>query len=285
MKITHDFHTHTYLSVCGDESATIEYYVSSAGKHGLKKIGISDHMWDARIPYPEAMRHSVQAEKFGREAVVDWYRRQDIYHCREILPELIAADNAGIRFYFGGEVDYCPGIGAAITEEEAEKLEFMTVPNSHTHHLMYKDELMDPQKHADYMLRATMEICTAPTARYVTSLAHPFDAVCCPYPTERIMDLISDHQLEEVFCAAAEAGIAAEINTSNYNHCRDEEIRNHFMTRVLACAKNAGCSFLFGSDSHAFGEQDVITRGGLIADILGITEADLHPIAADAAPL
>ena len=48
--ITHDFHIHTSLSFCAKESATIDAYVKIAKNIGLKKIGISNHFWDSKIP-------------------------------------------------------------------------------------------------------------------------------------------------------------------------------------------------------------------------------------------
>ena len=56
MQITYDIHCHTHLSVCGEDSATIESYVRSATKLGLKTIGIADHMWDSKIPFFDDMR-------------------------------------------------------------------------------------------------------------------------------------------------------------------------------------------------------------------------------------
>lgn len=274
MKIKHDIHTHTHLSVCGEDSATIAYYVRSAKKLGLKMIGISDHMWDSKIPFTESMRHSRSAG--DGENVLNWYRAQDISHCRQILNEIENIDTDGVQFFFGGEVDYCPGIGAAITVEEAEKLDFILVPNSHTHHIMDKTMYEPYRKHADFMLRAAMEICTSPASRFVTSLAHPFDPVCCPYPTEYVIDELKDSQLKEVFCAAREADIAAEINTACFNGRNDEQIRNHWMLRILEIAKSCGCKFTFGSDSHAEGEEDTIILGEKLSDLLGLTENDLH---------
>lgn len=275
MKIEHDLHLHTHLSVCGRDDATIANYIRSAKELGIKKIGVADHMWDSKVPFVDSMRTSKAAG--GGDAVVNWYRMQDIPHCREILDEIAQLDTEGVHFWFGGEVDYCPGVGAAITLEEAEKLEFMTVPNSHTHHLMDEKDYEPKEKHAEFMLRAGMEICTAPTAKYVTALAHPFDAVLPPYPQAEVLDVITDSQMAEVFCAAKENNIAAEINVSSFNGCPDDQLQNHFMMRVLQVAKACGCTFTFGSDSHTAMGQYVLTRGPLIADILGITEADLHP--------
>lgn len=275
MKVEHDIHLHTYLSVCGTDSATIEYYIASAKKLGLKKVGIADHMWDDKIPFVESMRHSRAAG--DGEVVLNWYRKQNIAHCREILNDLAAADTQGVQFFFGGEVDYCPGLGAAITEEEAENLDFMVVPNSHTHHLMDKSIYAEPyEKHAEFMLRATLDICTAPTAKYVTSLAHPFDPTCPPHDPEYVVDALTDSQLKEAFCAAKEQNIASEINVSCFNTCPDDQLHNHYMMRILKAARDCGCKFTFGSDCHAAPNQDVLLRGPKIAAILGITEQDLH---------
>lgn len=274
MKIEHDIHAHTHLSLCGNANATVSAYVRSAEKLGLKMVGISDHMWDADVAFTDSMRHSLSAG--DGENVLNWYRAQDIPHCRRISDEIAQTDTGDIRFFFGGEVDYCPGIGAAITLEQAGKLDFMLVPNSHTHHLMDKSMYEPYRKHADFMLRAAMEIITAPTGVFVTALAHPFEPVCCPYPADFVTDKLGDSQLEEVFLAAKEAGIAAEINTSCFAGLGDAEIRNHRMLRILAVAKKCGCKFTFGSDAHAEGEQDTILLGEKVADLLGITENDLH---------
>lgn len=271
MEILYDLHAHTHLSVCGDDSATIENYVASAKKHGLKLIGIADHMWDKEIAFTDSMRRSRASG--GGDAVVNWYKAQSIEHCREVLKEIEAADTENTKFIFGGEVDYCPGVGAAITAKHAEELDFMIVPNSHTHHIMDAACYEPYEKHADFMLKATMEICTAETAKYVTSLAHPFDAVCCPYSVDFIIDEISDAQLGEVFSAAAENGIAAEINGASFANIGD--IKNSGLFRVLAAAKTAGCRFTFGSDSHSDGQQDAISLCSTVADLLGLTENDM----------
>ena len=46
MKIQHDFHIHTYLSLCApDKTGTVENYVQSAKAQGLTKLGFADHFW------------------------------------------------------------------------------------------------------------------------------------------------------------------------------------------------------------------------------------------------
>lgn len=275
MNVKYDIHAHTHLSLCGQDNATIANYVKQAKENGVSLIGIADHMWDKEIPYHENMRHAKSAGPSGGEGVINWYKAQPIEHCRQILAELNETDNESVHFVFGGEVDYCPGLGAAITRKNAEMLDFMIVPNSHTHHVMDKADYEPYQKHADFMLRATMEICTAETAPLVTALAHPFDAVCCPYPTDYIIDCLTDSQLIEVFSAANENNIAAEINGASFECIAD--IKNSGVFRVLAMAKKAGCLFTFGSDSHSGTGQSVLPYCSQVAELLGLTESDILP--------
>ena len=120
MKVTYDLHAHTHLSVCGEDSATAEANVRSAKPNGIQLVGIADHMWDRAIPFTEAMRHSLSSGPDG-ECVLDWYRQQDCDHCRQAVSEFASVDPEGVQFLFGGEVDYVPGIGPAISEAEAER--------------------------------------------------------------------------------------------------------------------------------------------------------------------
>lgn len=278
MKITHDIHAHTHRSLCALECATIANYVKSASELGITTIGIADHMWDETIPFPESFRHCKVVDPTG-ESVMNWYRAQSIPHCRTVLEEIREQEDLkGIHFLFGGEVEYAPGLGAAITMEEAEKLDFIIVPNSHTHMTMDATLYEPYEKHGDFMVRAIMEICSAPTAQFITSIAHPFCPVCCPYPAEYVIDAIPEHLFREVFSAAKEKGIAAEINSSILAEVDPDQFRNHWMYYVLGIAKDCGCRFTFGSDSHTDVEQYNLRKGETFAQLLGLTEEDLHPL-------
>ena len=46
MLITHDFHLHTKISLCAKPEATLDLYLRKASECGLKKIAITDHIWD-----------------------------------------------------------------------------------------------------------------------------------------------------------------------------------------------------------------------------------------------
>jgi histidinol phosphatase-like PHP family hydrolase len=166
LKLEHDFHVHTHLSSCAKDSATIAHYVAKARELGIKKLGLADHMWDAAIP-----------------GASKWYSVQDFAHISTIREEIAAVEHEGIEFLIGaeGEYDYAHR-GIALSEAVAEQLDFLIVPNSHTHMTMPKDFYEPHRKHAEFMLDAFYDIINSPLSKYVTAIPHPFMAVCCPYP-------------------------------------------------------------------------------------------------------
>ena len=163
MKITHDFHIHTHLSVCAKDSATVEHYADVARKLGLNKLGFADHFWDETCGEPWN----------------NFYKRQGLEHVKELKAELAATDFGGAKIYFGCETEYNPITkSAAITPAVAEQFDFIIVPNSHTHMMMPK-ELYEPyEKHKQFMIDAYYDIINSDVSRYILAMAHPFSAVC-----------------------------------------------------------------------------------------------------------
>ena len=264
MKITHDFHVHTNLSLCAKPTATLEGYLETAKKLGLTKLGISNHFWDAAIP-----------------GANDFYVPQDYDHVASLRPAIEKADVPGLRVYFGCECEYDPWRhGVACTEEVAERFEYMLVPNSHTHMMMPKEYYHPYEKHAEFMLAAFEEIVDCPLSKYVTAMAHPFEAVACPYDNEILIDLIPDDRYRRLFAKAAGKGIAFEINISSMVKKTPEEVEKASVIRLFRLAKEEGCKFLFGSDIHNVPENLAPFKNAeLVADLLSLTEEDLAPIA------
>ena len=263
MRIEHDFHLHTNLSVCAAREVTAADYVANARRLGLKKIGFSDHFWDAAID---------GANKF--------YQPQNYEHIIQLKPELEALRCDDIQFYFGCETEYDPWRrGVAITEETAEKLDFLLVPNSHTHMMMPKDCYEPYQKHADFMIKALYDILESPVSRYITAIAHPFEAVACPYPNGILIDLIPDDDFRRVLDVMAKKGIAFEINVSSMQKKNHDEIERASQMRLFRLAKEQGCKFLFGSDSHRAASHDFFGNADFVAGLLELKNDDIAPIA------
>ena len=263
MKITHDFHLHTNLSVCAKREVTAADYVANARRLGLTKLGFSDHFWDASI-----------------EGANKFYQPQDYEHITQLKPELEKLRCDEIRFFFGCETEYDPyHHGVAITEETAEKLDFLLVPNSHTHMMMPKDFYEPHRKHADFMLQAAYEILNSPVSRYITAIAHPFEAVACPYPNGLLIDLITDDEFKRVLELMAEKQIAFEINVASMQRRTQDEIEKMSQVRLFRLAKEQGCKFIFGSDSHSAASHDAYGNAEYVAKLLDLKEEDIAPIA------
>ncbi len=260
MKINHDFHIHTNLSLCAKKDATAEHYINKAVELGLNKIGFSNHFWDSKI----------------QPVLNDWYKPQNLEYNLQLKEELKDIDKKGITVYFGAEAEFHPIYGVAMTEEAAEKFDYIIVPNSHTHMTMDKTLYSPYQKHADFMTDAYRKILNSPTARYITAMAHPFDAVCCPYDRQVLYKIIPDDVFKELFTATAEKGIAVEINAACFKGITAENIEQFGAMRMFCIARDMGCKFIFGSDSHSVnGHDNYLHTQQTIADFLELSENNM----------
>ena len=236
MNINHDFHIHTALSVCANASATVEHYKDTAHRLGLNKLGFADHFWD-----------ETHAEPWN-----NFYKRQGFDHVEEIKKELAATDFGGVQVYFGCETEYDPiNKCAAVSPEVAERFDFIIVPNSHTHMMMPKDLYEPYEKHKQFMIDAYLNIINCEVSKYILSMAHPFEAVCCPYPNTELMAMMSDDEYRFLFDKTANKGIGVEINVAAHLKKSEEEIISSEHFRLFRLAKECGCRFTFGSDSHS----------------------------------
>lgn len=261
MKVTSDFHIHTHRSVCAPKNGKngAGDYVRYAKEIGLRKIGFADHFWDGCFP-----------------GANDFYKPQNFEHVATVREELTALRGEGVSLFFGVEAEYDPyRHGVALSEETAEQFDFVIVPNSHTHMMMPKELYTPYEKHAEFMVNAFREIVSSPVARYITAIAHPFEAVGCPYDRSLLFDFISDDTFLHLFDLAAEAGIALELNTSCLCDRFDER-----RIRMFSLAKTCGCKFTFGSDDHSPNEHgtDYCGAAEYFAEQIGLTESDLAKI-------
>ena len=209
MIVDHDFHLHTNISLCASPEATFDFFLKKAETEGLKKIAITDHLWD----------HAVDGWQ-GRGG--NFYEVQDFEHIKALRSEIDAhnAKSKGPRVLFGAEAEYSyENRRPAITPEVAEQREVLLVPNSHTHLTMPKSFYEPYEKHIEYMTDAFMDIVNSDVAKYVTAIPHPFMAVCCPYDNKMLLEKIGDDIFKRCFSAAAEKGIALELNPNYFKEC------------------------------------------------------------------
>ena len=273
MQIQHDFHLHTTVSFCADESATIKNYFERFRQTNLKKIAFTDHFWDCSKAEPEN----------------EWIAQYDYPYLAKIKEEIEKEGDVPFQVYFGCEVEYQPLAGGLIlSEETAEKFDFITVASSHTHHFLTKEELANPQKTAEAMAQAYEDIINCNVSRYIGSMAHPFVAIGTPYDRTLLYDMISDDRYLRLFEKTAEKGIAVEINTSCFRNIINgtpvelydaEEIAALPYAKIIRLAKKTGCKFIFGSDAHSIDEHERwFKRADILAEVFEIKEHDLAEI-------
>ena len=269
MNITHDLHMHTHLSYCGKDEATVENYLAQAAALGLTRLGFTDHVWDSAV---EGMPH--------------WYRQTDVQDAAHVLqtrPVLEQYRGCGVDLLMGCEAEYdYAHRSVALTEAAAEQFDFIIASTTHTHNTMPKAFYHPPRRHAEFILQAWEDMLAAPVSRYFTAMAHPFHAVCCPYGHEAVMAQITDDELRRLFDRTAARGIAVEINIKCLvghleQFAADLERQPHL--RLFRIAKECGCLFTFGTDCHRPDAQRMIRFAPRVAQLLGLTEKDLHPLA------
>lgn len=278
MKINHDFHLHTELSICSGgpgKGGTLKGYLETAKREGLKYLGFSDHFWDAGVGFDGLYENSEQ-----KNGVPYFYKTQNFEHISKLKEEIDATDTGDVTVFFGAEGEYDPiHRNIAITEEVAEKLDFLTVPNSHTHMMMDKELAKDNYAHRDFMMRALHDILDCPMSRYLYSTSHPFEA-----NAEAVIRVTSDDDLKRVWSKCAEKNVAFEINIGTFlmiSHSDKDGNRSvpEQYHRMISIAKDCGCKFVFGSDAHSTVRHDNYAKNcDTASDMFGITENDIAPL-------
>lgn len=264
MRITHDFHTHTVYSSDTGASATYELYLKRARELGITHLGFAEHFWDDSIEGSFPFYKSLTREHMmGARQEFESYKRDDI------------------RLFFGCEVEYDPVHKApALTEQTAEMFDFVLVPHSHSHETMPKEYYDDPQKHCDFLLDAYNNIIDSSVSRYITAMAHPFGLVRCPYPCDVMIDMVTDDTFKRMFDKTAQKGIAVEINTACiFKDASVELPENSPHLRLFRLAKECGCRFLFGSDSHSSHRMYIMEQANAVCELLSLNENDIATIA------
>lgn len=261
MEIKHDFHIHTERSLCAHRDAYAKDYIRLAKEMGLRKIGFADHFWDEAY----------------KPLDYYFYEPQNFAHVATVLDDIKAADTEGLEVYFGCEAEYSHEHGVGITEECAEKFDFIIVPNSHTHKTMSAEFSRSYEAHTDFMVRAYYNIINSPVSKYILAMAHPFDAVACPYDNNILKRMVTDDMFKRMFDATAEKGIAIEINIGSMKVHTLETVESSEEYRMFTIAKECGCKFTFGSDAHNVHDyKDYYQeKCDMMVEVLGLKDEDI----------
>lgn len=260
MKITHDIHIHTNLSSCAARGTTMDGYVQKAKGGQLKVLGFSDHLWDSDVP-----------------GSTQWYAPQNVEHVLQLKKELpYNRETEGLKILFGCETEFTHEGKLCITEEHMDLFDYILVPHSHTHMgvVMPREYADDHSLHARFLMDSFMRVVTHPLSLRFTSVAHPFVPGTRYNIYNIVQALIPDSYFYEAFAAAKEAGIAIELNGSCLICFPENEIPNCEYVRIYSIAKECGCRFTYGSDSHDHMTDRKLHLVESFLDQCGITEKD-----------
>lgn len=319
MKILHDIHTHNIFSnCCRDQEASTSAYLKKEAELGMKLFGLSNHIWDPRVNgYSEWYR--LQTITKAEEAKVSFSQaapglkvlfgaETEYFACHDRLG--MSVDGAAhfdylliphTHMHMRNNVmwDYPEIMEARADIKRRLQLHFPELNEVQIHNMAETLKVADlihlvPEMRTEiheYICNTMVQnflalleneelrkIC----GRVPVSVAHPFAP--CNVPDSEKKDyirLLQKDVLKDCFSRAAALGIAMEINVSAVRETSPELAGNE-MIRVLSIAKEAGCKFTFGTDSHTVQKLEWIRFGDEIADALQLSKADLAEHVADA---
>ena len=304
MKAFHDIHIHSYLSLCSsDNQGTAERYVERARSLGHRLMGFANHTWDESIPFPptykknfyrfQSMAYQMQIKNqipnnpdgmkilvgaeteycgmfdilgMGKEAAMqlDYLLIPHTHlHMRGfVMPKFEEAE--AVRENILEKLRKVEGIPDSLAKQMTD-----SIPDKTLEAMVDGGIKNQRQRVANFMVESFRSLMNNETLKTYSdlipvSIAHPFQPISFPNKVE-ILKLIPDNTYGELFEMAARRGIGLEINFETQN---DEDVR------LFSIAKECGCKFTLGSDTHTYEAFDKIFDTEFLCDRVGLTEDD-----------
>ena len=258
--IDHDFHIHSFLSICSDDEGQVPSAIlENAIERNLKIICITDHYWDERVPCNTAVNW--------------WYEKQNHAHISTYLP-LPKLEN--VQFLFGCEADMDSDNVIGLSKSRYNEFDFIIVSTTHFHHmagpqwtsLSNKDVANRWVERFDAVLNAELPFGKVGIAHLACSLIN----LKSHEDYLENLNLIPQKELERLFTEAAKKGLGIELNFGDMSFKDDEK---DTILRIFKTAKNCGCKFYLGSDAHSRADMEIVFPVFERAiDLLGLKECD-----------
>lgn len=228
----HDMHIHSRLSPCsGDENQTCSRILEYALENGLNTVAVTDHFWDSAVP-----------------GASDWYRPLNYDKLSQNKP---VPSNEKVRFLFGCETDMDMNGNIGLKKENFGLFDFVIVSTTHLHNVGFTVPAgVTRQGRRDAYVRRFYYLLDADIPFGKVGIAHPTCNLIDHSTRDahiEIIDSVSDNEFYNIFSGVAEKGLGVELNI--YVHWySDDELKR--ILRPYHIAKECGCKFYLGSDSH-----------------------------------
>ncbi len=226
----HDYHIHSTVSLCcHDDSQTPEAILNYAKRNGFGSICLTNHFWDEKV-----------------ESEADWCDEHDFTHVSSVLP---LPQAVGIRFLFGAETDMDFNNILGISRERIDLFDFIIVSTTHLHldGNTVRRKIEAPEEAAFHWVDKIENLLKKELPWHKIGIAHLTTGHILKGRTHEVLPLISDSTLYDVFGECARKGIGIELNIKTIGMSEKE---SEIFLRPYFVAKDCGCKFYFGSDSH-----------------------------------
>ena len=255
----HDLHIHSKFSQCSSHPEQIpEKMLEYAKKNGLKQLCITDHFWDNKVK---------------SELGIGLYGDLDMSFLKQVLP---FPEDSEVEFLLGCECDMDKFYTVGVSKETIDELDFVVIPLTH---LIWKGVTIEED---DFTVEGRARVWE----RRLDALLHkdlPWHKIGLAHLSSRMiggeddeylktLDAIRTDKMYELFEKAAKLGVGIELNRDGMKF--PDELADTYL-RMFRIAKECGCKFYIGSDSHnptGFAEAKPTFERAI--DLLGLTEDD-----------
>ena len=247
----HDLHIHSTVSpCCHDENQTPEAILEYAKKNNFRKICLTNHLWDENV-----------------KSEAEWHDGQRFCCVESVLP-LPQSEN--VKFLFGAETDMDYNFVLGISPERYEKFDFVVIPTTHLHLAgnTVKTKLQTPEEAADHWIKRLEALLKMDLPWHKTGIAHLTCGHIFKGSVPDVIKLLPEEKLYEIFTDCSEKGVGIELNMKTLS--LSDEVKS-IMLRPYFIAKDCGCKFYLGSDSHKVSALETVKEN--FEDI--ITSLDL----------
>ncbi len=226
----HDFHIHSTCSpCCSDPMQTPETILNYAKENGFRKVCLTNHFWDEDVWSPNT-----------------WHPDEKFSFISQVLP-LPQAE--GIDFLFGAEADMDYNFTVGISEKRFENFDFIVVSTTHLQIEGYtvKKTIETPEEAAEIWLARLNTLLENDFPWHKMGIAHLTTGHIFEGGALPVVKLLKDEDLYSVFGKCAKKGVGIELNIKTLGLSSDEK---NALLHPFAVAKDCGCKFYMGSDSH-----------------------------------
>lgn len=226
----HDFHIHSTVSACcRDDNQTPSMILKYAQENNLHKVCLTNHLWDEAV-----------------KSEAEWHPAHTYSKLKTVLP-LPQAD--GVQFLFGAETDIDYNNVLGVSPDTLENLDFVTVATTHLHLTgnTVKSKIEAPEEGAEIWLDKLQSLLKNDLPWHKTGIAHLTCGHIMGDKTPQVIQCLSDRDLYGVFEDCAQKGVGIELNIKTLS--MTEEAKK-ILLRPYYIAKDCGCKFYLGSDSH-----------------------------------